>query len=963
MIRFWSRVLVFLLLAGAAALPASAQSTAINGSIEGTIVDTSGAALPGVTVTITNTDTGAQRVVVTGAEGGYRAPLLPLGSYAVAAELQGFKKFEQRGVTLSAGQTAVINVSLSVGSISETIVVTGESPVAQPGRIDLGRTIGEAEIKNLPLVSRNPYNFAFLQANVTGYENNEFGVPRINANGSQMRTNYQLDGNTNTEKDRAGLRMLPVSEVLVREVKVITNGFAPEFGQTTGMVYNAITPSGTNDLHGSASFRFKRNPFSEKPFFLAAGARKPDTEANDFTGTLGGPIRTDKWHYFGAYEFVDRSLVTGGQVITVTPANASALGITLPSSGVIPAHQKVNFGFGKSDYQFNAANQLSVRYFLFKNFSAQNIGAGLTTPDRATDFTDRMDSASAQLVSQLGGGTLNELRVQYARRHQFRTQGISVEGPAITVSGIAQFGGARLGDTNSVGFDFNQGITQVIDNLSWIRGRHAFKAGIDAQWIGDRRTRGEQFVYTFPSTDAYLAAKSGAAPLGYTTLQQLFGNRDAEYNSGFYGVFAQDDWQLTPQLKVLYGIRYDIFDVPQARAFAPNPYSQNFTVDKNNVAPRAGLSWAVDSAAKTVVRASVGLMYEPPLLDFYDNAILSNGDPASFTASVRGSDQGAPPFPTSLASVPSTFVLPRQSITAVDPEFRTQSAWLSNVQVERALNNNLAVSAGYVNSIGRNLPVLIDVNLVPTGSTLPDGRPTFSAARVDPTFSQINLFQSIGESTYNAFTATLTRRMTHGWMAQGTYTLARGEDNAPLTGTYVVGSADDRVSDPTNLDRDRGLTPFNQTHTLSLSAVVAPQVSATRPGAAIWNNNQVGVILQTNSGLPFNIRSNLDLNGDGVLNDRPNGLERNAGRLGRVVNLDLRYSRFVPIVAGHRAELFFEAKNLFNNENVSGVNRVVTTDALGNTTAPLLLNGREYPIAGKSGYDQRTMQLGFKYSF
>ena len=84
-------------------------------------------------------------------------------------------------------------------------------------------------------------------------------MPRINANGSQMHTNYQIDGNTNTEKDRAGLRMLPISEVLVREVKVITNGFAPEFGQTTGMVYNAITPSGTNAVHGSASFRFKRN--------------------------------------------------------------------------------------------------------------------------------------------------------------------------------------------------------------------------------------------------------------------------------------------------------------------------------------------------------------------------------------------------------------------------------------------------------------------------------------------------------------------------------------------------------------------------------------------------------------------------------------------------------------------------------------------------------------------------------
>src|SRR5690349_6826744 len=525
-----------------------AQSQAINGTIEGTITDQSGAALPGVSVTVTNVDTGDSRVVVSNDAGVYRAPLLPLGRYRVSAESSGFRKFEQQGLTLSAGQSAVINISLSVGNMTEAVTVTSESPVAEPGKIDLGRTIGETEVRNLPLVSRNPYNFAFLQANVTGYENNEFGVPRINANGSQMHTNYQIDGNTNTEKDRAGLRLLPISEVLVREVKVITNGFAPEFGQTTGMVYNAITPSGTNDLHGSASFRFKRNPFSEKPFFLAANARKPDTEANDFTATLGGPIKTDKWHYYGAYELVDRSLVTGGQVITVTPAAANALGLTLPSSGVIPANQKVNFGFGKSDYRFNAANSLSVRYFLFKNFSEQNIGAGLTTPDRATDFTDRMDSAAAQLVSQLGSGTLNELRVQYARRHQFRTQGVSVEGPAITVSSVAQFGGARLGDTNSVGFDFNQGITQVIDNLSWIRGRHALKAGIDAQWIADRRTRGEQFVYTFPTTAAYLAARSGANPYGYSTLQQIFGNRNAEYSSGFYGLFVQDDWQVAPRV-------------------------------------------------------------------------------------------------------------------------------------------------------------------------------------------------------------------------------------------------------------------------------------------------------------------------------------------------------------------------------------------------------------------------------
>jgi hypothetical protein len=946
----------------------AAQAQAVNGNIEGTVHDTSGSALPGVLVTVTNMETGATRSTVTNDNGGYRAPLLPLGRYKVSAELQGFKAFEQQGITLSAGQTALINVELSVGNISETITVTSEAPIAQPGKIDLGRTIGESEVRNLPLISRNPYNFAFLQANVTGYENNEFGVPRINANGSQMHTNYMLDGNTNTEKDRAGLRMLPVSETLVREVKVITNGFAPEFGQTTGMVYNAITPSGTNDLHGSTSFRFRRNPMSSKPFFLAPTARKPDTEVNDFNVTGGGPIVRDKLHFFGAYEYVDRSLITGGQVITVDPAAAQTLGLVLPESGVIPAHQKVNFAFGKADYQIDAANRLSARYFLFKNFSASNIGGGLTTTDRATDFTDRMDSASAQLVSSLGTTRLNELRVQYARRHQFRTIGDAVEGPAITVSGVANFGGPRIGDTNSVGFDFNQGIWQVIDNLTWLRGKHSFKTGIDAQFVADDRVKGERFFYTFPSSAAYLAAKSGAAPLGYTSLQQDFGQLDISYNSAFYGLFVQDDWQLNPQMKLLFGIRYDLFDVPSARAFAANPLSSDFVVDKNNLAPRAGFSWSLDSRAKTVLRASIGLMYEPPLLDFYDNAILNNGDPASYTVSVAGSAAGAPAFPNSLASAPPGFTLPRQSISAVGRDFRTQSAWLTNVQVERAVASDVAVAVGYVNSIGRDLPVLMEENLIATGATLDDGRPIYStsvsaATRVDPTFDHVNVFESIGESTYNAFTATLTKRMTHGWQAQATYTLARGVDTAPLTGTYVVGSGDDRVSDPSNLERDRGVTPFNQAHTFALSAVVAPSVGGTGIGAAILNHNQVGIILQANSGLPFNIRSNLDLNLDGVLNDRPLDLERNAGRLGRVVNLDLRYSRFVPLTSARRLEAFFEAKNLFNTENISGVNRVVTTSAQGVPASTLIIDAADYPDAGKSGYDQRQMQVGVKFIF
>lgn len=260
------RILTSLLLALALSAP-SAFAQAINGTIEGTIVDGQGAVLPGVTVTVSNADTGDARSVITNESGLYRAQLLPLGNYRVAAELAGFKKFEQTGVTLRAGQTAVINVTLSVGAVAETITVTADSPVVDLAKIEQGRTLTEAEIKTLPLTSRNPYNFALLQPGVVGFETNEFGVPRLTANGALLRVNYQVDGSNNTQKDRAGLRQMPMSEVMIREVKVVTSGYAPEFGQTMGLVYNAITPSGTNVFKGQGSYRLQRKPMVAFPFF------------------------------------------------------------------------------------------------------------------------------------------------------------------------------------------------------------------------------------------------------------------------------------------------------------------------------------------------------------------------------------------------------------------------------------------------------------------------------------------------------------------------------------------------------------------------------------------------------------------------------------------------------------------------------------------------------------------------
>jgi hypothetical protein len=174
----------------------------------------------------------------------------------------------------------------------------------------------------------------------------------------------------------------------------------------------------------------------------------------------------------------------------------------------------------------------------------------------------------------------------------------------------------------------------------------------------------------------------------------------------------------------------------------------------------------------------------------------------------------------------------------------------------------------------------------------------------------------------------------------------------------VVGSQDDRISIPGNLDYDKGVVPFNQTHTLVCSGLLQPRVEGTGFWPALANHNQLGFILQWNSGLPFNIRSNRDLNQDGLQNDRPLSIDRNTGRLGRVLNLDARYSRFLPFGRRVRMELFVEAKNLLNVNNVAAVNRIIPVDLLGN---PLAAIPDEFP--GTAGYQQRRIQLGAKVTF
>jgi hypothetical protein len=308
-----------------------------------------------------------------------------------------------------------------------------------------------------------------------------------------------------------------------------------------------------------------------------------------------------------------------------------------------------------------------------------------------------------------------------------------------------------------------------------------------------------------------------------------------------------------------------------------------------------------------------------------------------------------------------------QSPWTVDPNFVIGRTWQNNVQVERALGTQMTVSAAFMYAKGNNLPVVTDINLANPIGALADGRPIFSTAvnaatRVDPRFNHISDVQSIGESTFKSMTLEMSKRFAGGLTFNAQYALGKGVDNTPLLTQLTVQSEPGR-SDPTNLDRDKGPNPLDMRHNFTGDIVYLTRSNAANPIVrGVLNGNEIGVLLQFNSGLPVNIlASGRDLNGDGVLSDRPLGVSRNSLYLPARKNVDLRYTRWIPIRGSLRGEVIAELKNLFNTEQMSAINTSVPTDLLGNPVNAIPTDPYQFPAP--QGYEQRKFQLGFRVRF
>ena len=920
-----------------------AQSQSINGTIRGRVVDPSGAAVPEANVTVSQAARGVERSLNTGPDGYYVFPNLPLGTYAVTVKKQGFATLEHPDIVLEAGKEAVIDIQLKLGQVETEVEVTGGAPIVEPARVNVGRTIDEREVSNLPLTSRNPYNFILFQPGVSGHPNPELGIPRtINTNGLMDRINYQMDGMVDTETDRYGLRLFPISDTYVKEVETVANSYAPEFGGTSGNIYNVVTNSGTNTFHGMFNWIRRSVDATARPILLSPSAAKPELKLQDFAMNAGAPIIKDKLFFFAAYEHLTRGVPTP---ITITPANATALGLGSILLGSAPGVLHGQFLNARMDWNINSRNQMFVRYNYFRNqfpinTNSNGISAGLSALDAWSDFRDRAHVIGMQLVSTISSNLLNEFRFSGPYRQNTHFPGAHTgAGPVVLITGVAAFNG-----TNAAGDRFAEKIPNANENLTWIRGRHTFKAGFSISDIVDLQRFVSFNQYTFPSIAAYQAAKSGANPYAYTTFSTQSDPAGLHYRSLFWGFYAQDSWQLTPNLLLIYGLRYDRFQPPDANPNAPFAFSRRFTTPNGDVAPRVGFSYRINE--KTVLRAFGGIFFDAPPTNIWFNTLNLDGSNRVGSASISGCKgvvctppAGAPAFPQIATLTP-----PTQDVTTVNPDYKNAYTVNASLQISRELSRSDVVSLGYVLTSGRQLLFLRNMNLINPIGTLADGRPVFStsvraATRLFPQFNNITLQDVGANSSYNALLLTWNHRLSRGLEVSASYTFSHTISDAPEANSFEQNLP---IEDLTNRLRDRGNSSVDRPHAFTLSAVLEPQTNFdNRFFNKLLNDNMFAVLANLSSGDAQNIVANTTLNGDATTGSvtRPLFVGRNTARTPNIYQVDWRYTRTIARFWERVTPQFvFEANNLFNHPNVTSINTTATVNSSGVITkAPTFL--------------------------
>ena len=925
-----------------AAPAALAQQSVDLASISGRVTDPSGAVVPGAQVTARQTQTNLVSAATTDQEGRFRLPYLRVGPYEITVRLQGFQD-AIRYLTVNVGAAFELPVTLTVGAVDTNVTVTGDATVLEAARSQIAGTVSEPEVRSLPMNGRNFLELALLVPGVspTNVASTQLfpetsAVPGVSLSVASQRNlsnNFIVDG-LSANDDAAALSGITYGVDAIEQFQVVTSGAQAELGRALGGYVNVVTKSGTNLLHGTIYNYLRDDRWNAENPLLR---EKLPMDQAQYGGSLGGPLVANRTFYFTNIE--QRRLDQTG-LTTITDANTAAInarlagvgyGGPLVATGVYPNPVDTTNVLGKLDHQISGRDQLSVRYSLYDVRAENSRGAGGLNAPSASSRLDNLDQTIAlSNTLTLSSRTVLETRAQFAHG-DLGAPATDQIGPAVSVAGVASFGTSSGSPTRRV-----NSLYQVVNNLSHQAGAHALRVGVDFLYNDDQITypRSVRGAYTFSSLANFLADVYNNA--GFT---QTFGVSAIAQTNPNVGMYAQDEWKVSPEVTVNAGVRYDL------------QFLSTINSDTNNVSPRVGVAWSPFASRRTLVRGSAGLFYDRVPLRAVANALLSAGNTTDLdnlrqiSVSLSPTQAGAPTFPNILpGAVPSVTLV---NFTTMDRDLRNASSRQASVEVEQQLGERVTVGVGYQYLRGRNLLLSVNQN-VP--ACVASG--TNNGCRPNPNYANNSQYSSVGQSNYHGLHVSFTQRPAGWGHYRVSYTLAKSMNNL---GEFFFSSP----IDPFDLSKDWGRSDDDQRHRLVISgAIQTPMEPATSLVEYLTHGFQLSTMLQAYSALPMNITSGVTTIQGTAGRPIVNGefLERNAGVGSDFLSLNMRVSRAFRLSGRVQLEALIEGFNLTNHVNVLTRNGNFGAGAYPTNPSPTF---RQVTAVG----EPRAFQLGARIRF
>jgi hypothetical protein len=1002
-------VAVIILLCAVSAFAQSGNQT--TGSITGKVADSSGGALPGVTVSATNTGTGLSRSAVTDGQGDYAILLLPPGTYRVEAELAGLGKSQKGSVIVLLGNSTKADLSINP-QVMEQITVTAAAPVVDTSQTGIANSVTEKQIENLPILSRDFRSLATLTPGV----NESFGG-RVEANGARgIATDYNIDGaNSNSEffgENTGGTRApFTFSQAAIKEFQVIRSTYNAEYSRGVGATLNAITKSGSNDMDGEIfTFLRKKSWASTRPATINGRPSSESFRARDSMQpgfAIGGPIMVDKLFYFANADFQRQKLPiqatdfsTRPEFLALSEATRTAFFQRYEQLVGYPYAQELNYDqtFDQNTYlikfDLNAGTKthasLRDNYSDFNNKYNQT---GFLVASNQGDEHDKFNQLVGQAETVITNSLFNQLIAQYETQERPITP--IVEGfPEVQVSQGA--GRVTFGNINFLPNNTTEKKIQLKDSLSYVLRSHSFKGGIE--YLNDkfsnffpRFSRGQ---YQFATVQSFL----DNTPSRY---QQGLGPKPAtEWSQSTWGAFVQDSFKPIDRLTLDLGVRYDsqtLPDVTPAGNATKYPVLyEGFGRTNSVVSPRIGAAYDLTGTGRSVIRGGTGIFY-----NFLPSILVAN--PLSQVSGwfnqiniACTTANPCPAFPTlftaaQFASQPAA----SNAIQTITADFKPQKAWRSSLQFAQQIGSQYSVGAGGTYSKLTQVQGKTQLNAVRQPYTF-GNVPVYSvtaAGRPLPDYGSVLADISIEEASYKSATFE-----THKFALQGSkfswdafYTWSKAIDQESnersTSSTFLFDVNNPELSEgPADFDIRHRIV-VNGTYELPWGVMVSGILN-WRSGVPYTQNifcNCGGASLNGLINVTGNIPVFRDSSGNIIDLTAASGLTRpqfadflnskgavivgrNRSNQPSVTNVDARISKVFGLFGGTQLELIGEVFNVLNKKNlfINAFNQTAYTASYSSSTDKYTFT--KNPLYGvatsyNTAVDPRQLQIAAKLRF